>query len=32
MAKVKLSGVGKHYGQTVALAPTDLEIAKGEFL
>ncbi len=32
MWKVKLNGVEKRYGATTALAPTDLEVATGEFL
>ncbi|MCA0241785.1 MAG: ABC transporter ATP-binding protein [Proteobacteria bacterium] len=30
--KLKISGLGKRYGDFVALAPTDLEVAEGEFL
>jgi putative spermidine/putrescine transport system ATP-binding protein len=30
--KLKISGLAKRYGSFVALAPTDLEVAEGEFL
>jgi putative spermidine/putrescine transport system ATP-binding protein len=30
--KLKISGLAKRYGAFVALAPTDLEVAEGEFL
>ena len=30
--KLKISGLCKRYGEFVALAPTDLEVAEGEFL
>ena len=29
---LKITGLAKRYGTVVALAPTDLEVAKGEFL
>ena len=32
MAEIRLSGLGKRYGRTQAVAPTDLVIAEGEFL
>jgi putative spermidine/putrescine transport system ATP-binding protein len=31
-SKLKISGLCKRYGEFVALAPTDLEVAEGEFL
>ena len=31
-AKLRISGLGKRYGSFVALAPTDLDVAQGEFL
>jgi putative spermidine/putrescine transport system ATP-binding protein len=30
--KLQISGLGKRYGSFVALAPTDLDVAEGEFL
>jgi putative spermidine/putrescine transport system ATP-binding protein len=32
VTKLKISGLAKRYGDVVALAPTDLEVAEGEFL